>query len=108
MHFNHCHQKQYGHVDGRLQQGKLSVEVLRAVLGRVDRRLAIFVEDEFAKTWLEAILREQLGEQIHEIGIYPVQGDGNAVKTHTFHKTNPAIETISLCFIDGDSKLGLD
>lgn len=36
-------------IDGKLKQGKLSVEALRAVSGRVDKKLAIFVEDEFAK-----------------------------------------------------------
>jgi hypothetical protein len=44
-------------LDGHVQQGKLQVEVLRAVSGRVDRKLAIFVEDGFAKAWVEAILR---------------------------------------------------
>ena len=39
-------------IDGKLQQGKLSIEVLRSVSGRIDKRLAIFVEDEFAQNWL--------------------------------------------------------
>jgi len=91
-------------VDGRLQQGKLSVEVLRAVSGRLDKRLAIFVEDDFAKTWIEAIVREKLGENLEEIGIYPAYGNGNAVKTHIGHTLNPSISFRSLCFIDGDSR----
>lgn len=37
-------------IEGSLMQGKLSVELLRAISGRVDKRLAVFVEDEFAKT----------------------------------------------------------
>ena len=45
-------------IDGKLRQGKLSVEALRAVSGRVDKRLAVFVEDNFAKVWVEAILRK--------------------------------------------------
>jgi predicted ATPase len=91
-------------VDGILQQGKLSVEVLRVVSGRIDRKLAIFVEDEFAKTWVEAVLRERLSSRLDEIGIYSVSGDGNAVKVHLGHISNPAIPFHSLCFIDGDSK----
>lgn len=91
-------------VDGRLRQGKLSIEALRAVSGRVDRRLAIFVEDEFAKHWVEAILREELVEQIDEIGVYAVAGDGNAVATHLGHLSNPSIMFHSLCFIDGNSE----
>lgn len=91
-------------LDGTVQQGKLSVAALRAVSGRIDKRLAIFVEDDFVNHWLTAILRERLGENIDEIGIYPVGGDGNAVKTHISHLSNPAIQFKSLCFLDGDSK----
>jgi AAA15 family ATPase/GTPase len=91
-------------IDGKLEQGNLSIEVLRAVSGRVDKKLAIFVEDEFAKNWIEAIIREKLGDRIDEIGVYPVHGDGNAVKTHLGHLANPAIQFHSMCLIDGDSK----
>jgi predicted ATPase len=91
-------------LDGKLQQGKLSVAALRAVSGRIETRLAIFVEDDFVRHWLSAIIRERLGEAIDEIGIHAVGGDGNAVKTHTGHLSNPAIEFRSLCYIDGDSK----
>jgi predicted ATPase len=90
--------------DGRLQQGKLSVEVLRAVSGRIDKRLAVFVEDNFAKAWVESVIRERLSDNFEEIGIYPVYGDGNAVKIHLGHTINPAIAFRSICFIDGDSK----
>ena len=91
-------------IDGTAQQGKLSIQMLRVVSGRIDKRLAIFVEDEFAKSWLEAVLREKLGEQLNEISIYPVFGDGNAVKVHCGHIANPAVQFRSICFIDGDSK----
>jgi energy-coupling factor transporter ATP-binding protein EcfA2 len=91
-------------VDGRLQQGKLSIEVLRALSGRIDKRLAIFVEDEFTKVWVESVIRERLRDNLEEIGTYPVYGDGNAVRTHLGHISNPATPFPSLCFIDGDSK----
>ncbi|WP_339331729.1 ATP-dependent nuclease [Aeromonas caviae] len=90
-------------IDGRLRQGKLSVEALRAVSGRVDKRLAIFVEDEFAKTWVGAILREKLGADYDQIEVHAVHGDGNAVATHRGHTSNPSISFRSLCIIDGDS-----
>jgi len=48
-------------IAGKLRQGKLSVEALRAVAGRVDKKLTVFVEDEFAKAWVDTILREKLG-----------------------------------------------
>jgi len=93
-------------ISGKLRQGKLSVEALRAVSGRVDKKLAIFVEDEFAKTWVDTILREKLGTMYEQIEVHAVHGDGNAVKTHNGHLKNPAINFKSLCVIDGDSKEG--
>lgn len=91
-------------IDGKLKQGKLSVEALRAVSGRVDKKLAIFVEDEFAKHWVDSILREKLGVGYEQLEVHAVAGDGNAVSTHRGHILNPSIQFKSLCIIDGDSK----
>lgn len=91
-------------IDGRTRQGKLSVEALRAVSGRVDKKLAIFVEDEFAKAWVDAILRESLATSYDQVEVHAVHGDGNAVTTHRGHISNPAIKFKSLCVIDGDSE----
>ncbi len=91
-------------IAGKLRQGKLSVEALRAVSGRVDKKLAIFTEDEFAKTWVDTILREKLGNDYDQVEVHAVHGDGNAVATHRSHTTNPAIRFKSLCVIDGDSQ----
>lgn len=90
-------------MDGALQQGKLSIETLRALTGRIDKKLAIFVEDEFAKKWVEYIIRLKLGNQIEEIGVFPSGGDGNAVKTHEAHNVNPTVHHKSICILDGDS-----
>lgn len=90
-------------INGKLKRGKLSVEALRAVSGRVDKQLAIFVEDEFAKAWVDTILRERLGEDYSQVEVYFVSGDGNAVSTHNSHRNNPSISFKSLCVIDGDS-----
>ena len=91
-------------INGKLRQGKLSVEALRAVSGRVDKEVAIFVEDIFAKKWVDAILREKLGELYNQVEVYAVAGDGNAVNTHESHRKNPSISFKSLCIIDGDSR----
>jgi ABC-type branched-subunit amino acid transport system ATPase component len=91
-------------ISGKLKQGKLSVQALRAVSGRVDRKLAVFVEDDFAKSWVEAILREKLGAEFEQVEIHAVAGDGTAVSTHRSHVRNPAILFKSLCIIDGDSE----
>ena len=91
-------------LDGKLEQGKLSVTTLRAVSGIIDKKLAIFVEDIFAKDWLDAILREKVGSRFDELEVYSVGGDGNAEKIHRSHLKNPAIQSKSMCFIDGDSQ----
>ncbi|WP_129146595.1 ATP-dependent nuclease [Aeromonas caviae] len=91
-------------IAGKLKQGKLSVGALRAVSGRVDKKLAIFVEDEFAKCWVDAILREMLGREFDQVEVHAVAGDGSAVNTHRSHSSNPSISFKSLCIIDGDSE----
>ena len=91
-------------IDGKLRQGKLSVEALRAVSGRIDKKLAIFVEDEFAKNWVDAILREKLGADYDQVEVHAVHGDGNAVLTHRGHMANPALNFKSMCILDGDSQ----
>jgi len=91
-------------IAGKLRQGKLSVEALRAVSGRVDKKLAVFVEDEFAKTWVDTILRETMGVDYDQVEVHAVHGDGNAVATHRGHMANPAVTFKSLCVIDGDSQ----
>jgi hypothetical protein len=42
-------------------------------------------------------------DSVNEIGVYAVAGDGNAVRLQKRHRDNPAVETESLCYIDGDS-----
>lgn len=90
-------------IDGKLRKGRLSVEALRAVSGRVDKKLAIFVEDEFAKCWVDCILRERLQADYEQVEVHAVAGDGNAVSIHNSHMKNPAITFKSVCIIDGDS-----
>jgi predicted ATPase len=93
---------------GRVQKGKLSVDALRAVLGSVDKRLAVFVEDAFAAHWIIAALREGARRSLDEVGVYDVGGDGNAVAAHRAHRNNPSITFGSLCYLDGDSQQKVD
>lgn len=89
-------------IGSKLRQGKLSVESLRAVSGKIEKKLAIFVEDAFGKLWVESILREKIGVALDQVEIHAVAGDGNAVNIHRAHRANPAIKTKSLAIIDGD------
>jgi predicted ATPase len=97
-------------IDGKTRQGRISIEALRAITGRIDQSLAIFVEDAFAKEWVESIIRNNVGSHIDEIGVYAVSGDGQAFSIHTSHQKNPAIskKLKSICILDGDSSRSED
>jgi putative AbiEii toxin of type IV toxin-antitoxin system len=92
-------------IDGKVRQGRVSIEALRAITGRIDQRMAIFVEDRFAKDWVDAIIRSELLDRLEEIGVYAVSGEGQAHSIHQGHRNNPALKgrLKSLCILDGDS-----
>ena len=46
-------------INNTLFQGKLNVKSLRTITGQVEASLAIFVEDEFARMWIETILSDR-------------------------------------------------
>lgn len=92
-------------LNGRVVQGKLDVRSLRAMTGQINAQLAIFVEDEFAKAWVETALRvypQQVA--LDAIQVHVMEGDGAAVKIHTSHVDNPTTSVPSLAIIDGDSR----
>ncbi|MEU6696568.1 AAA family ATPase [Pseudonocardia sp. NPDC046786] len=60
-------------LDGRVQQGKLDIEALRAITGNVDSRLVVFVEDEFAKDWIETCLRYLGDVAMDAIEVHPLR-----------------------------------
>lgn len=84
-------------------QGKLDVKSLRAITGQIQTESVVFVEDNFAKSWVEAIIRcGNLNPDHFEV--HPMAGDGTAIAMNKYHNSNPAITVPSLCFIDGDSQ----
>ena len=95
-------------VSGELRQGKLSVEALRAISGKVDKELVIYVEDDFAKKWVESILRGEIDKYFDQIEIHAVGGDGNALKIHEKNLIDPAFNKKSICILDGDSNQNSD
>lgn len=88
----------------KLFQGKLDVASLRAITGQIETSSVIFVEDEFAKTWMEAILRQSQKPIIDHFQVHAMSGDGTAVAMNKYHNSNPAIKVPSVCVIDGDSR----
>jgi predicted ATPase len=91
-------------VNGNLYQGKLEISSLRAISGQIDSRLAIFVEDAFARAWVEEILRGLNGIALDAIGVHAMKGDGIAKRIHIDHNLNPAVKHPSVCILDGDSE----
>lgn len=90
-------------IGGKAIQGKLDVHSLRAITGQIKTELAIFVEDEFAKLWIENIIRYSENIPAAQIEIHALHGDGNAVKINKSHNIDPSTKFKSICFIDGDS-----
>jgi predicted ATPase len=88
----------------KLFQGKLNVASLRAITGQIETSGVIFVEDEFAKVWVEAVLRQGGREVIDHYQVHAMSGDGTAVAMNKYHNDNPAITVPSVCIIDGDSR----
>lgn len=89
--------------DGKLRQGKLDIESLRALTGKIEKDGAIFVEDQFAKIWVECILRQHDAEVLERTEIHPMKGDSIAAKTTIEHRANPAIDKGAVCVLDGDA-----
>lgn len=84
-------------------QGKLDIASLRAISGKIEKKDAIFVEDEFAKIWVESIIRVNAMASLDQLEIHALAGDGNAFKMAVSHNLNPAIRTHAIGILDGDS-----
>lgn len=93
-------------VSGKLYQGKLDIASLRAISGQIDSALVVFVEDNFAKAWVEEILRSlpEVEVAMDAIGIHAMEGDGTAVTVHKGRQLDPSVPQPSVCLIDGDSQ----
>jgi predicted ATPase len=90
-------------LSGRVFQGKLDITALRAIVGQIDAKLAIFCEDRFAAAWIRAILRHRGGLALDAIEVHPMLGDGIAVDVSRHHNKDPSTPFPSVCIIDGDS-----
>jgi ABC-type multidrug transport system ATPase subunit len=88
----------------KIFQGKLDVRSLRAITGQIETKAIVFVEDKFATDWVLAILRQALNFPIEHVQVHAMAGDGTAVSMNKYHNANPAIQTPSICIIDGDSR----
>lgn len=90
--------------NNKVFQGKLDVRSLRVITGQVTAKLAIFVEDSFAKLWVESIVSTDPSLAHDEIQVHQMEGDGVAVKVNKYHNLNPTNTYASICIVDGDSE----
>jgi len=90
--------------NGNLYQGKLDIGSLRAISGQIDSQLVVFVEDRFAQTWVEEILRSLPGVAMDAVSVHAMEGDGTAVTVHRGRNFDPSVSQPSVCLIDGDSQ----
>jgi hypothetical protein len=88
----------------KIFQGKLDVKSLRSITGQVESSAVVFVEDGFAKTWVEALLRQGSGVDIEHVEVHAMEGDGTAVAVNKHHNQDPSVKVKSVCYIDGDSQ----
>lgn len=88
----------------RVIQGKLDIASLRALTGEITKSAAIFVEDSFARIWVEAMLRAGAGELVDHVEVHAMSGDGIATGVNKHHNKDPSVTAPSLCIIDGDSR----
>lgn len=91
-------------IDGSVFQGKLSVESLRSITGEIDTQLVIYVEDNFAKVWVETVIGQIKQFDFSCIEIHAMGGDGTAVRINKYHNQDPSTHVPSVCIIDGDSQ----
>ncbi len=90
-------------LDRQVIQGKPDIRSLRNLRPNVDAGVAVFCEDDFAKAWLEAVIRFSKCET-GAAKCYRMKGDGSAVALTRHHNRDPSIPSLALCFIDGDSR----
>jgi len=90
-------------IDGQLYQGDLNIESLRAITGVVSKDGVIFVEDVFAKDWVDDILRQYCPKQLQTLEVHAAGGYPFVAEVTRHHNLNPAIKTKALAIIDGDA-----
>lgn len=91
-------------LNGEAVQGKLTIESLKTFTGETKAQLIIYVEDEFAKSWVLQMLRHAKGIELEGIEIYSMHGDSSAINANKYHNQDPSNNIKSICILDGDSE----
>lgn len=89
-------------INKKTWNGRLTIDGLRAITGRVSQNKVVFVEDNFAKEWLEAAIGRYGGEEKHQMKVFPGGGYPNLLAVCEYHNSNPSIEIPAVALVDGD------
>lgn len=89
-------------INKKVWNGKLSIESLRSITGQIINSKVIYVEDSFAKEWVENAIGRYASHIAATVKVYTAGGYPNVVKVSQFHNQNPTITSPSIALIDGD------
>ncbi|EKP7434261.1 AAA family ATPase, partial [Salmonella enterica] len=78
-------------INKKVWNGKLSIESLRAITGQKVNSKVIYVEDSFAKEWVENAIDRYLPKLASTIKVYTAGGYPSVVKVSQYHNENPTI-----------------
>ncbi|MFD6181422.1 ATP-dependent endonuclease [Streptomyces goshikiensis] len=95
-------------LQGSVIQGKLDVMALRTITGQTEAKLAIFVEDEFAKLMVTSALRNHGRIELDEIKLHAMNGADKAIAVNAHHNLDPTATFPSICILDGDQAHRVD
>lgn len=90
-------------IEGVAYQGKLTIESLRALTGKVAKDAAIFVEDDFAKDLVEEMFRQYASDIFERIQVHKAGGYPYVVNVLDHHIKNPTTSHPAAAIIDGDN-----
>lgn len=89
-------------IESKTFSGRLDIETLRAIVGDIPKKLVIFVEDQFVKTWVEDAIRQYLTDIVGAVEVHAAGGYPHVVDVTRFHNDNPAVTVKAIAFVDGD------
>ncbi|AZO80932.1 MULTISPECIES: AAA family ATPase [unclassified Bosea (in: a-proteobacteria)] len=90
-------------IEGIAYQGKLTIESLRALTGKVAKDAAVFVEDDFAKDLVEEMFRQYAPTVFERVQVHKAGGYPYVVNVLNHHIQNPTISYSAAAIIDGDN-----
>ena len=89
-------------INKRVWNGKLNIESLRAITGVINQTRVVYVEDAFAKEWVENAIGWYASELASTIKVYSAGGYPSLLKVNEYHNSNEAVTVKSVALVDGD------